>query len=66
VVLFVGSAFQHGFSEEDFFEVLETGPIKVRSRRGLDNVYELFGQNDSGDYLHIAYRREPEHWWSST
>jgi hypothetical protein len=62
VVLFVGSAFRHGFREEDFFEVLETGPMKVRSRRGLENVYELYGQNDSGDHLHIAYRREPDRW----
>jgi hypothetical protein len=23
-------------------------------------VYELHGQNDSGDYLHIAHRREPD------
>ena len=58
MVVFVESAFKHGFQEEDFFEVLETGRLKVRSRRGLKGVYELFGRNYAGEYLHVAYRRE--------
>jgi hypothetical protein len=58
LVVFVESAFKHGYREEDFFEVLESGPKKFRSRRGLKNVYELYGTNYAGEYLHIAYRRE--------
>ncbi len=54
------SAFKHGYGEEDFFEVLEAGPLKLKSRRGLKNVYELLGRTFSGDYLHVAYRRYPE------
>ena len=60
MVVFVDSAFKHGYNEDDFFEVLETGPLKLRSRRGLEGIYELLGRNHSGDYLHIAYRREPD------
>ena len=30
----------------------------MRSRRGLKGVYEFYGRNYAGDYLHIAYRRE--------
>ena len=59
MVVFVESAFKHGYEEEDFFEVLETGPLKFRSRRGLTGIYELYGRNYAGEYLHIAYRREP-------
>jgi len=58
MVRFMPSAFRHGYDEADFFEVLESGPLKVRSRRGMERVYELYGQNFSGDYLHVAYRRE--------
>jgi hypothetical protein len=58
VVAFVESAFKHGYGEDDFFEVLETGPLKLRSRRGLKGIYELYGRNYAGEYLHIAYRRE--------
>ena len=60
MVVFVESAFKHGYGEEDFFEVLEAGPLKVRSRRGLKEVYELYGKNYAGHYLHIAYRREAD------
>ena len=35
--------------------------MKLRSRRGLDGIYELLGRTHTGEYLHIAYRREPEH-----
>lgn len=58
MVVFVESAFKHGYQEEDFYEVLETGPLKLRSRRGLQGVYELYGRNSTGEYLHVAYRRE--------
>lgn len=58
MVVFVQSAFKHGYGQEDFFEVLEAGPLKLRSKRGLENVYELYGRNYVGEYLHIAYRRE--------
>jgi hypothetical protein len=58
LVVFVEGAFRHGYREEDFYEVLESQPQKFRSRRGLKNVYELYGRNYAGEYLHIAYRRE--------
>jgi hypothetical protein len=58
VVVFVDSAFKHGYEEVDFFEVIEAGPLKVRSKRGLRNIYELYGRNYAGEYLHIAYRHE--------
>ncbi len=58
MVVFVESAFKHGYQEEDFFEVLETGLLKLRSRRGLAGVHELFGRNYAGEYLQVAYRRE--------
>ncbi|HYW45015.1 MAG TPA: hypothetical protein VE959_19290 [Bryobacteraceae bacterium] len=60
MVVFVESAFKHGYGEEDFFEVLDTGPLKFRSKRGLQGVYELYGRNYAGEYLHIAYRREAD------
>jgi hypothetical protein len=60
VVVFTGSAHKHRFQEEDFFEVLEAGPLKLRSQRGLEGVYELYGRNYAGEYLHIAYRREAD------
>ena len=56
---FTESAFRHGYVEADFYEVLLEGPLKIRSQRGLDNVYELLGQNLAGDYLHIIYRTLP-------
>ena len=58
MVVFVESAFKHDYQEEDFFEMLESGPLKLRSRRGLKGVYELLGRNYVGEYLHAAYRRE--------
>ncbi|HEY6347682.1 MAG TPA: hypothetical protein VIY49_39830 [Bryobacteraceae bacterium] len=57
-MIFVESAFKHGYDEEDFYEVLECRPVKFRSKRGLEGIYELYGRNYSGEYLHIAYRRE--------
>ena len=58
MVVFTESAHKHGFQVEDFYEVLEAGPLKLRSQRGLEGVYELYGRNYAGEYLHIAYRRE--------
>ena len=34
--------------------------LKLRSRRGLKGIHELFGRNYAGEYLHVAYRREGE------
>ena len=59
MVVFTESAHKDGFQEEDFYEVLEAGPLKLRSQHGLEGVYELYGRNYAGEYLHIAYRREP-------
>ena len=58
MAVFVESAFKHGYDEGDYFEVLDTGRLKLRSRRGLKGVYELYGRNYAGEYLHIAYRRD--------
>lgn len=55
--VFKASTFKHGYQEMDFYEVLASKPIKRHSLRGIQNVYELFGQNVAGDYLHILYRR---------
>lgn len=55
---FADSAFKHGYDEEDFFEALDREPMELRSLRGLAGLYELYGQNYAGDYLHIVYRRE--------
>ena len=60
MTVFVASAFKHGYDKSDFFEVLESGPLKLRSKRSLAGVFELFGRNFAGDYLHVAYRREGE------
>lgn len=54
--IFVPSAFHHGYTIEDFYETLAGRPLKIRSQRGLADVYELLGQNLAGDYLHIVYR----------
>jgi len=32
--------------------------MKLRSRKGLKGIYELLGQNSTGDYIHAAYRRD--------
>lgn len=55
-VVFAPSAFKHGYGEEDFYGLVAGRYLKVRSQRGLDDVYELLGRNLSGDYLHIIYR----------
>jgi len=48
------------YGEDDFYEVLESEPLTLRSRRGLPGVCELYGCNYAGDYIHIAYRKEGE------
>jgi len=59
-VVFASSAFRHGYAEEDFYAVLAGYYLKVRSQRGLEDVYELLGRNLEGDYLHIVYRGLPD------
>lgn len=58
--VFAPSAFRHGYTKQDFYEFLVGRYLKIRSRRGLDDVYELLGRNLSGDYLHIVYRVLPD------
>jgi len=59
-VIFTSSAFRHGYMADDFYELIAGRPLKIHSQRGLDDVYELLGQNLTGDYLHIVYRALPE------
>lgn len=56
VVIFAPSAFHHGYDVEDFYDLVANRPLKIRSQRGLNGVYELLGRNLAGDYLHIVYR----------
>lgn len=58
-VVFAPSAFRHRYAEQDFYELLAGRYLKIRSQRGLVDVYELLGRNLSGDYLHIVYRMLP-------
>ncbi len=59
-VLFTDSAFRHGYIKQDFYELLAGEYLKIRSQRGLDEVYELLGRNLNGAYLHIVYRVLPD------
>ena len=43
--VFTGSAFRYGYSRQDFYELLAGDYLKIRSQRGLDEVYELLGRN---------------------
>ena len=54
--IFSASAF-HGYAEQDFYELLATKYLKIRSQRGFDDVYELLGRSLSGAYLHVVYHR---------
>jgi len=54
---FRDSAFKHGFGEDDYHEVCRNRNVRVRSRRGHPGVYEVFGRNDVGEYVHIVTRR---------
>lgn len=59
--VFAGSAFRHGYTKQDFYELLAVDYLKIRSQRGLDEVYELLGRNLSGSYLYIiVYRVLPD------
>ena len=58
-VVFAASAFRHGFTRQDFYELLAGRYLKIRSQRGLEDVYELLGRNLNEDYLHIVYRVLP-------
>jgi hypothetical protein len=60
-VIFSASAFRHGYVEQDFYELLATKYLKIKSQRGIDDVYELLGRNLSGAYLHVTYRVLPDH-----
>jgi hypothetical protein len=59
-VIFTSSAFRHGYTKQDFYELLAAEYLKIRSQRGLDDVYELLGRNLSGAYLHVVYRVLPD------
>jgi hypothetical protein len=58
--VFTDSAFRHGYTKQDFYELLAGDYLKIRSQRGLDEVYELLGRNLNGAYLHIVYRVLPD------
>ena len=60
VAVFTDSAFRHGYTRQDFYELLAGEYLKIRSQRGLDEVYELLGRNLSGAYLHVVYRVLPD------
>jgi hypothetical protein len=60
MTLFVESAFKHGYDESDFYEIVESMPLKLRSKQGLAGIFELYGRNFAGDYMHVAYRMEGE------
>lgn len=51
---------RHGYTRQDFYEILSGDYLKVRSQRGLDDVYELLGRNLDGAYLHVVYRVLPD------
>lgn len=59
-VTFSPSAFRHGYAEQDLYELLATNYLKIKSQRGLNDVYELLGRNLSGTYLHVIYRVLPD------
>ena len=58
---FASSAFRHGYRKQDFYELLAAEYLKIRSQRGIDDVYELLGRNLSGAYIHVVYRVLPDH-----
>ena len=61
--VYTSSAFRHGYTQDDLQEMLQSRYIKVRSQRGLSDVYEIFGRNFGGDYLHAVYRLLPDGRW---
>jgi len=63
IVIFAESAFRHGYTEEDVQELLQERYVRTQSQRGFPNVYELFGRNAAGDYLHVIYRELSDGRW---
>jgi hypothetical protein len=59
-VIFASSAFRHGYAKQDFYELIAGEYLKVRSQRGMTDVYELLGRNLDGAYLHVVYRVLPD------
>lgn len=55
--IFADSAYKHGYTEQDYAQVVRHHPLQFRSRRGVTNGFELLGRNDAGDYLHIVLRK---------
>ena len=62
-LVFTSSASQHGYTQDDLQEILQSRYIKVRSQRGLSDVYEIFGRNFGEEYLHVVYRLLPDGYW---
>jgi hypothetical protein len=60
-VVFTDSAFRHGYTNQGYYELLAGEYLKIRSQRGLDDVYELLGRNLTGAYLHVIYRVLSDH-----
>jgi hypothetical protein len=50
------SAYRHGFSDEDFAEMLRGRHLAIKNRRGRLVGYEIFGRNRGGAYLLAAGR----------
>ena len=40
-VVFANSAFRPGYTKQDYYELLAAEYLKIRSQRGLDEVYEF-------------------------
>ncbi len=59
-LVFASSSLRHGYTSQDLYELLAGRYLKIRSQRGLEDVYELLGRNLDGDYLHIVYRVLPD------
>ena len=59
-VVFASSAFRHGCTQQDFYELLAGDYLKIRSQRGFAEIYEPLGRNLSGSYLHVVYRVLPD------
>ena len=55
-IVLVDSAYRHGFGGHHVREVLQHRPLILRSRRGVKDSYEVFGQTYGGEYLHIVGR----------
>lgn len=62
-VVFVESAFRHGYTEDDVHELLQGRYVRLRSQRGITDGDELFGRNFADDYPHVVYRVLPDGRW---